>query len=67
MCHANESKNTYFYNQSRRDIMPPGWSLISPAACFSVITSGRVHLDVCWVHQSTQWTVASVACLHSHL
>ena len=35
------------------------------------ITGGRVHLDVCWIDQSTslpQWTVANIAHLYvTHL
>ena len=55
--------------------MPPGVSVISRLENLSYdITSGRVHLDVCWIDQPTQWTVANVAHLsvthlggHAHL
>ena len=35
------------------DIMEPGVSVISHFLCFCDNTSGRVHLDMCWIDQST--------------
>ena len=43
----------------RGDILPPGVLVPFPPfyrsfLCFSDITSGSVHLDVCWIDQSTR-------------
>ena len=51
-------KVTYYATRCECDY--PLQAIIRKSAS-SAIPSGRIHLEVCWIDQPTQWTVANVA------